>query len=1373
MSTLEPTTDNLIVQRGSDLYTTTIEDMSTIQDDDLVMIGRGSESYKINGKEFKEQAGGGGASAPEIFGVSLTGSGPGFDNETYTTTVNYNPGEPLSTLGLKGKVSGTLSIAGNTSNIVGIADGTNYTDTSTFTPVGIDSQYKAFDGDLSTYWVLDLNPIVAEEYGTITFNPPINVASQVEIYINASWNITSTTYSQQYAYNGGPYQQIGTTSDSNADGSVYRWVTVSTGAGVMTSLTCGRVTGNLAWGSTFATAIRVDGNILVDGEGSIFTLASDANLDNGAFVAGDTVKQDNSPIVPTSSTITNVGSGASYAATSDMENAANAFNGDDTSTPAGCKGGSFYNTITTTPFTASEIQIKSNAVSGVTDIKVNGGNGYTPSWDGSDPGWFTVTLPQETVVNSLTMAWNQGSSSSIAFSVYGVKADGVLLADTSTVLTLTNSDGLDEFQVGDVVTAGSTTGPWTETFRQVLYSSEVTPWSDGTATTVSSGDDDISAEAGTQVLMLDRNMLGDGDELTFTRTSGTNDFYIRGSETAEADMAWSPATYPTNFTVTRTTSTGIYIPPEQRYIKMMSTGSADSLLYKVEGTAIGAVASITAISPSTPSLSTDGGTWNVGEVVTGPTKDVTATFVSADPLVPSMTVSDVVGPWSVGNYVVNTVVNPITIKPETSAITAVTESGTPAVADYAFFDPSYTVQGTVADREVVLIPGEYPSVNTANKINYNNSGNVTDPGAATINVFDFTALGLINDNSGLTVAFDCVYQGGNDWSITPTTIKFSDGSTVTGTLTQGGAVGSDSQYLARMTFTLPNDVTTFAFGTSWSQASSGGTGGLGSYIGNLKFGLQEIDFEESTLQTILSLTDDTDLNQFATGDNVYAAGVAPASFAPVTYTGNGGTQDITTGFAPDFVWIKDRTDTYGHQLFDTVRGATFGLVSNTTAAQLSYPGVTAFEANGFTIGNDANVNNNNDEYVAWCWSAGDTTVINNDGTIQSQVRSNGDFSVVSYAGNTTAGATFGHGLTSQPQMVIFKRYDSGGSTSSWLVQHVGIGLGSGRMFLNTTDVNSTGASTAYWNDTAPDSSVVTLGSNIDVNSGSVIAYCWAESPTQSFGSYTGTGNVGDISVNCGFKPAFVMIKAATRDGDWQIVDTAREPGNTQGPVLNPNTNGAETNYNIVELTDTGFTVIYTGGIANEAGQTYIYAAFAGGGGPSGVVGDITGLDMTLSESTGTWEVGQTVTMDAKPAQVSTAYLEFDSGTGVVETLSTVDPGFKPSPPGNILRFTTPNTGQTWDEELPVGTAIETQVKATNELGSSTSEWTAPVVPRALTLDMTEAETTLAYTEAALLLATFNNRHMVYCGQQAEAERDNLIANLAAQGYELTKILTYL
>ena len=124
------------------------------------------------------------------------------------------------------------------------------------------------------------------------------------------------------------------------------------------------------------------------------------------------------------------------------------------------------------------------------------------------------------------------------------------------------------------------------------------------------------------------------------------------------------------------------------------------------------------------------------------------------------------------------------------------------------------------------------------------------------------------------------------------------------------------------------------------------------------------------------------------------------------------------------------------------------------------------------------------------------------------------------------------------------------------------------------------------------------------------------------------------------------------------------------------------------LDSDGFTLNTGSGYANGTGYTYIYAAFASAGGASGVVGNITGLDMTLSESTGTWEVGQTVTMDPKPAQVTTAYLDFDSGTGEVETLTLTDPGFKPSPPGNALRFVNPMTGQTWNQELPAGTLLK-------------------------------------------------------------------------------------
>ena len=122
MSTLEPTTDKLIVQRGVDLFTTTVEDMSTIQDDDLVLIGRGSESYKITGKEFKEQSGGGGTTIPpSIGGIELTSTGSGFSGNTFTTNLqNYSPGIPTASQTMKARVVGPLTLVGETSPITAL-----------------------------------------------------------------------------------------------------------------------------------------------------------------------------------------------------------------------------------------------------------------------------------------------------------------------------------------------------------------------------------------------------------------------------------------------------------------------------------------------------------------------------------------------------------------------------------------------------------------------------------------------------------------------------------------------------------------------------------------------------------------------------------------------------------------------------------------------------------------------------------------------------------------------------------------------------------------------------------------------------------------------------------------------------------------------------------------------------------------------------------------------------------------------------------------------------------------------------------------------------------------------------------------------------
>jgi hypothetical protein len=73
------------------------------------------------------------------------------------------------------------------------------------------------------------------------------------------------------------------------------------------------------------------------------------------------------------------------------------------------------------------------------------------------------------------------------------------------------------------------------------------------------------------------------------------------------------------------------------------------------------------------------------------------------------------------------------------------------------------------------------------------------------------------------------------------------------------------------------------------------------------------------------------------------------------YTGNdtaGTSITNAAGFKPDLVWSKVRSGAGDHGLWDSVRGASNRLVSNSTSAEGSVSGVTAFNSNGFTLGAD-------------------------------------------------------------------------------------------------------------------------------------------------------------------------------------------------------------------------------------------------------------------------------------------------------------------------------------------------------------------------------------------------------------------------------------
>ena len=90
--------------------------------------------------------------------------------------------------------------------------------------------------------------------------------------------------------------------------------------------------------------------------------------------------------------------------------------------------------------------------------------------------------------------------------------------------------------------------------------------------------------------------------------------------------------------------------------------------------------------------------------------------------------------------------------------------------------------------------------------------------------------------------------------------------------------------------------------------------------------------------------------------------------------GSGVTQNISgLNFAPDWVWIKNRSHSNVHSLHDTVRGVNKQLYSASTDAETSYPGrLQAFNSNGYQLGADGDVNFNNYTYVGWNWNAGET-----------------------------------------------------------------------------------------------------------------------------------------------------------------------------------------------------------------------------------------------------------------------------------------------------------------------------------------------------------------------------------------------------------------
>ena len=315
----------------------------------------------------------------------------------------------------------------------------------------------------------------------------------------------------------------------------------------------------------------------------------------------------------------------------------------------------------------------------------------------------------------------------------------------------------------------------------------------------------------------------------------------------------------------------------------------------------------------------------------------------------------------------------------------------------------------------------------------------------------------------------------------------------------------------------------------------------------------------------------------------------------VLYTGTGATQTISgLDFQPDLVWIKSRSAATDHKLTDAVRGVTKALVSNSTAAETTdTTGITAFTSTGFTLGANSTYNNSGATYVAWCWKAGGTTSSNTNGTITSSVSVNASagFSVVTYTG-TGVNATVGHGLGVAPKLIICKARST---TGSWQTYHASL-TGTTGIFLDLT--SAAFASSVYWNNTNPTSSVFSIGTSsfVNVASQTQVAYCWSEIDGFSkFGSYTGNGSADGPFVYTGFRPKFLLIKSTAATGNWWMYDTSRSTYNLASVFLYANASDAEVSdtTNGLDMLSNGFKLRVVGNYQpNTNGGTFIYAAFA-------------------------------------------------------------------------------------------------------------------------------------------------------------------------------------
>jgi hypothetical protein len=308
-------------------------------------------------------------------------------------------------------------------------------------------------------------------------------------------------------------------------------------------------------------------------------------------------------------------------------------------------------------------------------------------------------------------------------------------------------------------------------------------------------------------------------------------------------------------------------------------------------------------------------------------------------------------------------------------------------------------------------------------------------------------------------------------------------------------------------------------------------------------------------------------------------------FSAYTYTGNGGTQTINNVIdlagKGGLVWQKMRSggsaSALNHCLSDSARGATQSFSTNTTGGTYDYGStnsarVTSFNSDGFTFGNNQNINESGTLGVAWTFRKAPKF-----------------FDVVTYTGDDTYNRPIPHDLGITPGMVVIKSLSASGD---WNVRH--IGAGSSSFKLNTTDAGISGFAPYSTDITSTIFKVTKTNETFDsfnTNRSGVqyVAYLFAHDPSADgivqCGSFT-TDASGKATVNLGWEPQFLIYKKTDNIGNWSIGDTARGLSQGADDLLFANTSNASQQFDFANPSATGFNILNGSGNNNN----FIYIA---------------------------------------------------------------------------------------------------------------------------------------------------------------------------------------